>query len=75
LSISPTVRHYVRDSVLKGSLQGVGVKIKGDLKQLPFATPKDGEFRFAGKVKELQYAYVPATNPNTASRSANSEGL
>ena len=75
LSISPTVRHYVRDSVLKGSLQGVGVKIKGDLKQLPFANPKEGEFRFSGKVKEVQYAYVPPTNPNTASRSASSEGV
>jgi uncharacterized protein (TIGR02099 family) len=75
LSISPTVRHYVRDSILKGSLQGVGVKIKGDLKKLPFANPKEGEFRFAGKVKAVQYAYVPPTNPDTANRSASSEGV
>jgi uncharacterized protein YhdP len=75
LNISQSVRHYVRDSVLKGGLQNVGVKIKGDLKQLPFANPKEGEFRFAGKVKELQYAYVPTASANTANRNASSEGI
>jgi uncharacterized protein (TIGR02099 family) len=75
LNISQSVRYYVRDSVLQGSLQGVGVKIKGDLKQLPFANPKEGEFRLAGKVKEVQYAYVPPASPNTANRNASSEGL
>ena len=75
LNISQSVRHYVRDSVLKGVLQNVGVKIKGDLKQLPFANPKEGEFRFAGKVKELQYAYVPTASANTANRNASSEGI
>jgi uncharacterized protein (TIGR02099 family) len=59
LTIPQTVRNYVRDSVLKGEVQGVAVKIKGDLQQLPFANPKEGEFRFAGKAKEIQYAYVP----------------
>ena len=62
LSIPQNVRHYVRDSVLKGTLQGVSVKVKGDLKRLPFAKPKDGEFRFAGKVKDIQYAYALANS-------------
>ena len=75
LSISQSARHYVRDSVLKGSLQNVGVKIKGDLKQLPFANPKEGEFRVAGKVKEAQYAYVPPANPNMTNRNASTEGV
>ena len=75
LNISQSVRYYVRDSVLKGSLQGFGVKIKGDLKKLPFANPKEGEFRFAGKVKEAQYAYVPPENLKTANRNASSEGI
>ena len=61
LTLPQGVRHYVRDSVLKGEVQGVAVKIKGDLQQLPFANPKDGEFRFAGKVKDIQYAYVPTS--------------
>ena len=75
LNISQSVRHYVRDSVLKGELQNIGVKIKGDLKQLPFTNPKEGEFRFTGKVKELQYAYVPTASANTANRNASSEGI
>lgn len=75
LNISQSVRHYVRDSVLKGGLQNIGVKIKGDLKQLPFANPKEGEFRFAGKVKELQYAYAPTASANPANGNASSEGI
>ena len=75
LSIPQGVRNYVRDAVLKGSVQGVSVKIKGDLKQLPFANPKDGEFRFAGKVKDVQYAYVPPNSTGTANLNANSDGV
>ena len=70
LTLPQGVRHYVRDSVLKGEVQGVAVKIKGDLQQLPFANPKDGEFRFAGKVKDIQYAYVP---PSGSTRNTTQE--
>ena len=75
LSIPQNVRHYVRDAVLKGWLQGVAVKIKGDLKHLPFANPKDGEFRFAGKVKDVLYAYVPPNIANPAERANPSENV
>jgi uncharacterized protein (TIGR02099 family) len=67
LSISQSVRHYVRDAVLSGTVENVSVKVKGDLLHLPFSNPKDGEFRFAGKVRDVQYAYVPpssSTEPN-----------
>jgi len=67
LSISQNVRHYVRDAVQSGTVENVNVKIKGDLSRLPFANPKDGEFRFAGKVNDVQYVYVPpinSTEPN-----------
>ena len=70
ITLPQSVRHYVRDSVLKGEVQGVAVKIKGDLRQLPFANPKDGEFRFAGKVKDIQYAYVP---PSGSTRNTTQE--
>jgi uncharacterized protein (TIGR02099 family) len=62
LSISQSVRHYVRDAVLSGTVENVSVKIKGDLSHLPFAHPKDGEFRFAGKARDVQFAYVPPSN-------------
>jgi len=67
VSIPTSVRQYVRDAVIKGEVQNVAVKIKGDLNKLPFANPKDGEFRFAGKVKDIQYAYVPAVGSRSAS--------
>jgi hypothetical protein len=61
--ISAEVRHYLRDALLKGSIQNVAVKVKGDLALLPFANPKEGELRFVGKVNDVQYAYAPkATN-------------
>jgi uncharacterized protein YhdP len=37
----------------------MGVRIKGDLNQFPFAQPKSGELHFAGKARGLQMAYVP----------------
>jgi len=59
-SLPNDVRRYVQESLLKGELSQVAVQIKGDLKDLPFAAAKSGEFRFAGKVRDLAMAYVPA---------------
>ena len=75
LGIPQSVRHYVRDAVVSGTVQNVAVKIKGDLYKLPFANPKEGEFRFAGKVNDIQYAYVPSSSAtgNTGSKQAQSE--
>jgi len=54
------VRQYVREAFTQGEVSNMAVRIKGDLKDLPFAHPKTGEFRFAGKVRNLQMAYVPS---------------
>jgi uncharacterized protein (TIGR02099 family) len=59
LKLPANVRHYVRDAFTQGELSKVAVRIKGDLKDLPFANPKTGEFHLAGKVRDLQMAYVP----------------
>ncbi len=59
LGIDAGVRHYVRDSVVQGDVSALAVRIKGDLFDLPFADPKLGEFRFAGKVRNVHFAYVP----------------
>lgn len=75
LSIPQSVRYYVRDSILKGSVKNMAVKIKGDLHELPFANPKDGDFRFAGKVEDVQYAYVPVSIAGTSNRNAANEPL
>ena len=75
LGIPQNVRSYVRAAVLKGTLQGVAVKVKGDLKNVPFANPKDGELRFAGKVKDVLYAYAPPNTANPAERINPSENV
>lgn len=54
------VRQYVRDALVKGTYANVQVKIKGDLDKVPFATPKEGEFRFAGRVQDVELDYMPA---------------
>jgi len=60
LSLPEEVRHYVRDSVVKGTASKVQVRIKGDLKDIPFAQPKQGEFHFAGHLRDVDMVYVPA---------------
>lgn len=59
LSLPADVRHYVRDSVRKGRVNNLQVRIKGDLAKVPMAQSRDGEFRFAGQLQGLELAYVP----------------
>ncbi len=59
LVLPDTVRHYVRDAVAQGELSDVKFRVRGDLKHLPFADPKLGEFRVSAKVANAAYAYVP----------------
>ena len=59
LGIPADVRHYVRDSVIKGEVDDLEVRVKGNLLDIPFADPRTGEFRFSGKARDLDYAFVP----------------
>ncbi len=59
LSLSNDVRRYVRDSVRKGRVNGLQVRVKGDLRNIPMVHPKDGEFRFSGHLQDVEMAYVP----------------
>ncbi len=59
LVISASVRDYLRDALVQGTYTGVAVKIRGDLAKLPFANPKDGEFRFSGRIKDVVLDTVP----------------
>jgi uncharacterized protein (TIGR02099 family) len=59
LGIPADVRHYVRDSVIKGDVNDLEVRVKGDLRDIPFADARAGEFRFSGKARDLDYAFVP----------------
>ncbi|WP_293188336.1 YhdP family protein [Ottowia sp.] len=53
-------RDYVRDAIQKGDARDVVVRIRGDLRQVPFNLPGEvGEFRFGGQVSGVTLAYVP----------------
>ena len=68
LGVQAKARHYVRDAIVQGRASQVSVRIRGDLSRLPFANPQDGEFRFAGQVRDLQMAYIPPSLVPAGSR-------
>lgn len=59
LELPADVRAYVRDSLRKGSVTGLQIRIKGNLANIPMAHPREGEFRFAGHLQDVEMAYVP----------------
>ena len=61
LAIEADVRHYVRDAVRAGQSQQVQFKVRGDLHELPFSHPQQGDFYIAAKIRDATYAYVPPT--------------
>lgn len=60
LHIPKQTRDYVRDAVTKGAASSVDFKVRGDLHDMPFMDPKQGDFRIAARVADVTYAYVPA---------------
>jgi len=70
LVLPESARHYVRDAVLQGRLSEVKFKVKGDLLQLPFANPKNGDFLITAKASNVRYAYVPQTLSTAAGSAA-----
>ena len=53
------VRHYVADAVKDGEASAVKLRLRGDLKDMPFDDPKQGEFKASVKLTKGVYAYVP----------------
>ena len=53
------VRDYVRDAVQAGAGSGVKFKVKGDLYDMPFENPRQGEFQISANIKNGILAYVP----------------
>jgi uncharacterized protein (TIGR02099 family) len=61
LVISPDARAYVKAAILGGQAHDVHFRVAGDLYQMPFESPSDGEFHIAAKVSQVNYAFVPPT--------------
>lgn len=59
LSVAAEARHYVRDAVRAGRASSVSFRVRGDLHDMPFNDPRQGDFRVAARVGGVTYAYVP----------------
>lgn len=59
LSVPAEARHYVRDAVQTGRASSVTFRVRGDLHDMPFTDPRQGDFRIAARVNGVTYAYVP----------------
>lgn len=59
LVLHKPVRDYVRDAVLGGSSNSVVFKVRGDLRDMPFVNPQQGEFSIVAAVQDGVLAYVP----------------
>ncbi|MBA3057175.1 MAG: TIGR02099 family protein [Gammaproteobacteria bacterium] len=57
--IGQPVRDYVRDAVTAGTASGVKAKVRGDLSNMPFRDPKQGDFRISADVQNATLVYVP----------------
>lgn len=68
LDIPQHTRDYVREAVTKGTASSVDFRVRGDLHDMPFLDPKQGDFRIAAKVADVDYAYSPPHVPATAPR-------
>jgi uncharacterized protein (TIGR02099 family) len=53
------VRAYVREAVQAGDASHVTLRLRGNLRDMPFENPKLGEFRIAAQVAQGKFAYVP----------------
>lgn len=62
MSMDLPLREYLRDAIQGGKAAGVKFRVKGDLDDMPFADPKQGDFRISASVRDATYAYVPRSS-------------
>ena len=60
LVLSDPVRHYVRDAVKSGDVSDVKFRVLGPVDLIPFADPRQGDFKISAKVTNGNFAYVPS---------------
>lgn len=65
--LSTEVRAYVQQAVLGGVADKVKVRVRGDLRDMPFADPKQGEFLVSAQLTQGRFAFVPP-DPKAANR-------
>ncbi len=62
-TLSPGLRKYIVGSFQGGDLNKVQIRLRGNLRDMPFADPALGEFLVTAKLARVQFAYVPPPVP------------
>lgn len=60
MAVGRDAREYVRQSVVAAKLSDAQVRLRGDLREFPFAARRGGEFRVTARVRDATYAFAPA---------------
>lgn len=55
----PQTRDYLAGAIRDGTVRQARVRLRGDLRDFPFARPGDGEFRVSAQAENVTLAYVP----------------
>ncbi|MEY4726942.1 MAG: hypothetical protein RLZ36_1569, partial [Pseudomonadota bacterium] len=58
-TLSAEVRTYVSQAVQAGEVSQAHVRLRGNLDDMPFSQPKQGEFRITAQIVSGVYQYVP----------------
>ena len=58
-TLSPGLRNYLIGAFQGGDLNKIQMRVRGHLKDMPFADPTLGEFRVSAQMANVKYAYVP----------------
>ena len=67
LVLPVSARDYVGESVQQGRASGVKFRVKGDLYDMPFSDPRQGEFLVAALLENVNFDYAPrAKKPDGA---------
>ncbi len=56
---------WLQHALLEGQLTEGTIRLRGDLADFPFTTPAQGEFRAAGRMRNVVLDVAPATGPNS----------
>jgi uncharacterized protein (TIGR02099 family) len=57
--IPKATRDYVREAITQGEVTQAKFRLKGDLREFPFAQPRQGDFNVTAQVRNATFAFVP----------------
>ena len=68
LGVPKFTRDYLREALVAGTADTMKIRIRGDVRDMPARTPREGEFYIAGPVNNATFAYAPKLPGQSASR-------